>query len=53
LLLCVDLLSGDDILRIRLRHNELAEHLHLLDLRHRQFIAHLHGLQVADGGLVS
>jgi hypothetical protein len=52
LLLLVDLLRRDYVLRIHLSHDELAQHLDLLDLCHCQFITHLHGLQIAEGGLV-
>ena len=52
LYLRVDLIGRRHVLRVHLRHYELAEHLNLLDLRKRQFIAHLNRLQVADRSLV-
>src|ERR1700687_4271587 len=44
LLLLAYLLCGYHVLRIRLRHDELAQHLHLLHLGEGELIAHLHGL---------
>ena len=44
LYLRVDLIGRRHVLRVHLRHYELAEHLNLLDLRKRQLIAHLNRL---------
>ena len=44
LYLRVDLIGRCHVLRVHLRHHELAKHLNLLDLRERQFIAHLNRL---------
>src|ERR1700722_4007833 len=51
LLLLAYLLRGYHVLSVGLRHNELAQHLHLLHLGEGELIAHLHGLQVAHRGL--
>ena len=50
--LAVELVRRGGVLRIHLGHDELAQHLDLLDLGERDLIAHLHGLQIADRGLI-
>jgi hypothetical protein len=50
--LIVELIAGSGILRIHHRHDELAEHLNLLDLGERDLVAGLDRLQVADRGLI-
>ena len=53
--LCVWLLSlaaRHGVCRVHHGHDELAEHLDLLDLGERDLVAGLHGLQIADGGLI-
>ena len=50
--LTVHLTGGCDVLGIHHGHDELAEHLDLLDLGQRDFVADLHRLQIAYRRLV-
>ena len=48
----VDLIRRRHVLRVHLRHHELAEQLHLLHLGERDFVADLNRLQPANRSLI-